>query len=146
DTQTHTLLDDATAIQPSQETLSLDRAAIKNLSGRYDTILSAFINQDLLVEHPDEVALLSEVDQTRQADQQQTLALGAQHSWRLYLATQNQIVLDVASGNVSEAESLLRSQAEPTNADALSALDSLIQQNRLLSSSVRAAASLEEQS
>src|SRR5947199_10421927 len=38
DTQTHTLLDDATAIQPSQETLSLDRAAIKNLSGRYDTI------------------------------------------------------------------------------------------------------------
>jgi len=146
DTETHTLLDDATAIQPSQETLSLDRAAIQNLSGRYDTILSDFINQDLLVKHPDEVALLLEVDQTRQADQQQTLALGAQRSWRLYLATQNQIVLDVASGNVSEAEPLLRSQDEPTNADAFSALDSLIQQNQLLSSSIRAAASLEEQS
>jgi len=145
DTETHTLLDDATAVQPSQETLSLDRAAIQNLSGRYDTTLSDFINQDLLVKHPDEVALLSEVGQAGQADQQQTLAAGAQRSWRLYLATQNQIVLDVASGNVSEAQPLLRSQAEPTNADALSALTSLIQQNQFLASSVRAAASLEEQ-
>src|SRR5437879_244057 len=34
DTETHTLLDDADVIPPSQDTLSLDRAAIQNLSGR----------------------------------------------------------------------------------------------------------------
>ena len=146
DTETHTLLDDANVIPPSQDTLSLDRAAIQNLSGRYDTILSNFINQDLLVKHPDEVALLSEVDQSGQADQQQTLAAGTQRSWRLYLATQNQIILDVVNGDISGAKSLLRSQAEPTNADAFSALSSLIQQNQFLSSSIRAAASAEEQS
>lgn len=145
DTETHTLLDDATAPAPSQDTLNLDRAAIQNLSGRYDTILSDFINQDLLVKHPDEVALLSEVGQGGQADQQRTLAAGAQRSWLLYLATQNQIILDITSGNVSEAQPLLRAQAEPTNADALSALESLIQQNQILSSSVGAAASSEEQ-
>lgn len=144
DTETHTLLDDATAPDPSQDTLNLDRAAIQNLSGRYDTILSDFINQDLLVKHPDEVALLSEVGQGGQADQQRTLAAGAQRSWLLYLATQNQIILDITSGNVSEAQPLLRAQAEPTNADALSALESLIQQNQILSSSVGAAASSEE--
>jgi methyl-accepting chemotaxis protein len=145
DTETHTLIDDATVPEPSQDTLSLDRAAIQNLSGRYDTILSNFINQDLLVKHPDEVALLSEIGQERQADQQRTLAAGAQRSWLLYLATQNQIILDITSGNISEAQPLLRAQAEPTNADALSALESLIQQNQILSSSVGTAARSEEQ-
>lgn len=145
DTETHTLIDDATVPEPSQDTLSLDRAAIQNLSGRYDTILSNFINQDLLVKHPDEVALLSEIGQERQADQQRTLAAGAQRSWLLYLATQNQIILDITSGNISEAQPLLRAQAEPTNADALSALESLIQQNQILSSSVGIAARSEEQ-
>ena len=49
------------------------------------------------------------------------------------------------AGNLSEAQTLLRFQAEPTNADALSALRTLIQFEGHLAVSVSEAASIEEQ-
>nr|BBH93809.1 hypothetical protein KTA_20080 [Thermogemmatispora argillosa] len=143
-TEVHNLLASASAPAPSQETIAQERQAITGLATRYDTILSTYVAQDLLARHPDEMALLAEAGQSGQQGQQQTLLASALRTWHLYRAAQDQILQDVARGNLSEAQNLLRFQAEPTNADALSALRALIQLNQRLAAAVQQAAAVEE--
>ncbi|MBX5456112.1 MAG: HAMP domain-containing protein, partial [Thermogemmatispora sp.] len=144
-TEVHNLLSAASAPAPSQETIAQDRQAIAGLATRYDNILATYVAQDLLNNHPDEMALLAEAGQSGQQGQQQTLLASALRTWHLYRAAQDQVLQDIAQGNLSDAQNLLRFQAEPTNADALSALRALIQLNQRLAASVQQAAAVEEQ-
>lgn len=145
-TETHTLLDDASVPQPSVETLNLDRNAIQSLTTRYNDILNAYIGQDLVSKHADDMALLAEGGNAGQADQQVTLAGSALRSWQVYHAAQNLIVLDMSQGNLAQVQRFMRVQVEPTNADALSALRALIQFDQRLAASVQDAAAAEVQS
>jgi methyl-accepting chemotaxis protein len=144
-TAVHTHLDTADATAPSQESLSQQRKAIQDLGGRYDSILQEYVKNDLLVHHPDQLALLIEAGNTGQENQQQTLVGSALRTWNVYRIAQSQILQDVQAGNLANAQKLTRFQAEPTCADAISALRALIQLNQRLANSVHEAASVEEQ-
>jgi HAMP domain-containing protein len=144
-TEVHTYLDTAGTTAPSQETLTQQRNAIQDLAGRYDTILHTYVTQDLLSQNPDQVVLLAEAGNAGQVSQQQTLVGSALRTWSVYRAAQNQILQDIATKDLQSAQTLARSQAEPTNADAISAVRALIQLNQRLATSVREAASVEEQ-
>lgn len=144
-TEVHTYLDTAGTTAPSQETLTQQRNAIQDLAGRYDTILHTYVTQDLLSQNPDQVALLDEAGNSGQVSQQQTLVGSALRTWSVYRAAQNQILQDTAAKDLQSAQTLARSQAEPTSADAISAVRALIQLNQRLATSVRVAASVEEQ-
>ncbi|WP_052890926.1 HAMP domain-containing protein [Thermogemmatispora carboxidivorans] len=143
-TEVHNLMASASAPAPSHETITQERQAITGLATRYDTILSTYVAQDLLINHPDEMGLLAEAGQSGQQGQQQTLLASALRTWHLYRAAQDQVLQDIAQGNLSEAQNLLRFQVEPTNADALSALRALIQLNQRLAAAVQQAAAVEE--
>jgi methyl-accepting chemotaxis protein len=144
-TAVHTHLDTADTTIPSQESLSQQRKAIQDLDGRYDSILQEYVKNDLLVRHPDQLALLTEAGNTGQENQQQTLVGSALRTWNVYRIAQSQILQDVQAGNLANAQKLTRVQAEPTSADAISALRALIQLNQRLANSVHDAASVEEQ-
>ncbi|GHO92518.1 hypothetical protein KSF_025660 [Reticulibacter mediterranei] len=144
-TAVHTHLDTADTTAPSQESLDQQHKAIQDLDGRYDIILQEYVKNDLLVRHPDQLALLTEAGNTGQENQQQTLVGSALRTWNVYRIAQNQVLQDVQSGNLANAQKLTRVQAEPTCADAISALRALIQLNQRLANSVHDAASVEEQ-
>jgi HAMP domain-containing protein len=144
-TEIHTLLSSAEATAPSQETINQERQAVQGLATRYDSILSSYLATDLLTNHPDEAALLAEAGQSGQVEQQETLAASALRTWQLYRASLQQILQDLASGNLNDAQHQLRFQAEPTNADALSALRALIQLDQQLAAAVQQAATVEEE-
>ena len=146
DTEMHLTLDQASLAQPSQETLRNDQTALQKLTARYDTILTNYIAQDLLIRHNDQVALLAEANHQGQVGQQITLAASTLRTWQVYRAAQSQILADVTTGNLAEAQHLEQTQGEPTHADAESAIRALIQFDQRLATSVQDAASVEEQS
>lgn len=143
-TESHTLLTDATAASPSRETLTTDQTALQGLTDRYDGIFGGYLRSNLLNQHQDEVALLQEAGHGLQVSQQLTLVASAQRTWQVYREAQAQIAQDVVTGNLADAQALLRAQVEPTNADAQSALRALIQFNGRVASSVRDGALVEE--
>ena len=144
-TQIGTTVADASVPNPSQETLKQDQGAITNLASRYDAALKGFIAKDLLTQHPEQTVLLSEVGQENLVQQQQTLAGSALRTWSTYQQAIAQIQQLVNDKQLAQAQALLHSQSEPTNADAQSALRSLIQFNGRLASTVHLAAAIEEQ-
>jgi methyl-accepting chemotaxis protein len=144
-TETHALLDTASASNPSQETLNQEQNAVQALTTRYNNTLATYTTSDLLTRHPDQINLLVEAGHTIQVGQQQTFASSALRTWHLYSASQQEILQNVKLGNVDQAKFLERAQGEPTNADARSALSTLIQLDTRLAASVRDAARVEEQ-
>lgn len=145
-TETHVTINDAAISQPSQETLTTDNNAVQGLTTRYDSILTAYISQHMLNKHPDQIALLAEANHEGQADQQVTLAGSVLRTWQVYRAAQDQVLQDIAAGKVQDAQHLEQVQGEPTQADATSALRSLIQFDSRLATSVHDAADVETQS
>jgi HAMP domain-containing protein len=131
--------------QTSQETLASDQHAIRDLSSQYDQILSIYFSSSLVSKHADEIALLQEANHIDQINQQSTLAGSAVRTWQLYRTAQEQILQDIANNHLEEAQTLLHVQGEPTNADAQSALRSLIQFDQRLAKSIREAGSIEQQ-
>jgi methyl-accepting chemotaxis protein len=131
--------------QTSQETLTNDTNAMRDLSNQYNQMLNDYLANSLVEKHPDEVAVLTEANHSDQVAQQRTLAASTLRTWKLYQAAQNQILQYINNHKYDDAEALLRVQAEPTNADAQSALRSLIQLDQRLAQSNRDAASVEEQ-
>ncbi len=144
-TNLHETLGNATGPNPSQETLIVNQNALQDLATRYNAILTNYAQHNLVDQHPDQLALLTEAGHEEQVPQQHTLAGSAVRTWQVYRAAQDQVLQDIIAGNLSEAQTLLRFQAEPTNADALSALRTLIQFEGHLAVSVSEAASIEEQ-
>lgn len=149
-TELHQTLSDATVAQPSQETLNNDQKALQGLTSRYNTVLNNYAMHDLLQQHTDELAILSDAgNSNNQVLQQQTLVGSATRTWQVYRSAQSQILSDILSGtpqSLAEAQTLIQTQGEPTNADAQSAMRTLIQFNGSLAQSIQAAALVEEQS
>lgn len=144
-TETHALLAEAQSSAPSQETMTTDERAITNLTNQYNSILTSYVAHDLVSQHPDQSALLAEANRSLQISQQQTLAGSTLRTWKVYEQSQQQIVQDITTDKLQDAQMLERAQAEPTNADALSAIRSLIQFDERLASSIQEAAQIEEQ-
>lgn len=139
----HQTLDDASAPSPSQETLNADRSALNNLANLYAQTLNSYAQSDLLDQHPDQLALLDEAGDDNLATQQRSLVSSAQRTWQFYQAAQQTILASLSSGDIKGAQLELQQQGEPTNADALSALHSLIQLNDRLASAVDDATNVE---
>ena len=66
-----------------------------------------------------------------------------QRTWQVYIVAQQGILQDITMDNLTGAQQLEQQQGEPTNADALSALHSLIQLNESVASAVDDATSIE---
>src|SRR5215472_14489727 len=146
DSKVHQTLNDATVPNPSQETLAADRKAIQNLTVLYTNTLTKYVQNDLLDQHADEIALLNEGGHSEQPSQQRSLANSAIRTWQLYNnAQQQELDYIFVTGNLQDAQTFEHAQAEPTNADALSALQALIQFDGSLANAVRDAAHVEEQ-
>ncbi len=145
-TKMHDTLNDAAAPVPSRETLATDQLAVTGLAARYDAILAGYQRDDLLSTHPDEVAIVREANHSSQLTQQQSFASSAARTWHVYAAAQTQVLQDIAEGHLAEAQKLERAQAEPTNADAQSALRALIRFDARIASTIHDASAVEQQS
>src|SRR5262249_34383800 len=146
DTALHTLVTDAASPTPSKETLATDQSALQGLITRYDAALGQFEHNDLLDRHPDQLALLAQIGQEGKASQQRVLASSASRTWQVYDEAAVQVVGETTRGSLVQAQLFLRAQAEPTHADAQSALRALIQFNGRIAASVRDATLAEQQS
>jgi methyl-accepting chemotaxis protein len=140
----HDILQTAQGPAPSRETLTNDETALAGLTTRYDTILSDYSSRYVIDQFPDAVALLAEAGHANQLAQQRTLLSSALRTWQVYQNAQNKVIAFIQAGDLNSAATLERAQAEPTNADALSALRSLIQFNSRVASSVNDAAVVEQ--
>jgi methyl-accepting chemotaxis protein len=139
-----TLLD-ASVANPSRETLANDVGAITNLTTLYTQTLNSYAQNDLLNQHPDQMALLNEANEDDLASQQLTLVSSTQRTWQVYEVAQQQILTDISNGDLQDANLLLQGQGQPTNDDAQSALQSLIQLDARLASAVDSATNVEVQ-
>ncbi|GHO43868.1 MCP four helix bundle domain-containing protein [Ktedonospora formicarum] len=144
-TEAGALIEDANAPQPSEETIKQDETALLGLIDRYETTLKTYVSQDLVSNHSSQVALLEEANKGEQVQQQETMAASAQRTWQVYRISLEQIITSVKAGNIAEAQTFSRVQAEPTNGDAISALRALIHLNQKLSDSINIASAVEEQ-
>ncbi|HEX9037807.1 MAG TPA: HAMP domain-containing protein [Ktedonobacterales bacterium] len=145
DTKTHEILDIAASTTPSIETLSADEADAPRLATYYDHFLSDYASHEMLSQQPDKLAILNLVGDTTASARQVALLSSAQRTWRAYQAAQTSVLASVKGGDVAGGASAERLAGEPTNADAQSALRTLLQFNGSLADEVRQAATVEEQ-
>ena len=136
---------DANAPVPSRETLADDQKGVAALETSFNTTLNQYINSELLILHPDQVGLLNEANHPLQAGQQRTLASSVSRTWQVYRQAQDQVLQDIAAGNVVEATALEHKQGEPTYADSQSALRALLQFDQRLAGSVHDFADITQQ-
>lgn len=139
----HQTLDDANAPNPSRETLAGDNKALTNLAALYTQTLNTYVQQDMLNQHPDQMALLNEASAGVLAQQQLNLTVSAQRTWQFYQSSQQDFLKYIGGADVKNAQRVLQQQSEPTMSDALSALHSLIQLNDRLASVVDDATNIE---
>ncbi len=148
DSKLHQTLDDANTPNPSRETLATDSSTLRNLAQLYAQTLDSYVQQDLLDQHADQMALLNEAGDGNLAQQQRTLTSSTQRTWQYYQNAQQEIISDlsiarITPADVRDAQQVLQQQGEPTNSYALSALHSLIQLDDRLASAVDNATSVE---
>ncbi len=143
--ETRNILTVVTSAQPSAETLNQDQQNMKTLMDGYDSILNDYSTHDLLKKHPDQISIIQEAGRTDQPHLQETLAASALRTWQVQHSALQQFLQDISDGHISQAQLLNQVQIEPTNADASSALRSLILFNNKLASSIQKAATVEEQ-
>lgn len=143
--EAHTTLSDASAVPVSQETLTNDEEALQGLTSRYNTILTTYLAQQLVDKHPDELVILREANRVDLVKQQRVLASSTFRTWQFYQSALSQLLKSVTSNNLNSASYIERYQAEPTNADAQSALRSLVSLDARLASSVQVASNVEVQ-
>lgn len=139
----HQMLEDANAPHPSHETLANDQSALANLAKLYTQTLNDYAQNDLFEQHADQLDLLNEAGEGDLAAQQRTLIASAQRTWQVYVTAQQEILQDISTGSLAEAQQFEQQQGEPTNADAQSALHSLIQLNESVASAVDDATGVE---
>jgi methyl-accepting chemotaxis protein len=143
-TKLHDTLTDASAAAPSKETLAADQTAVDGLAARFDAVLVDYQQSDLISLHPERMAIVTEAGRSIQVTQQRTLAQSAVRTWQVYKSAQDKVLQDVATGDLASAQALTRAQAEPTNADAQSALRALIQFDGRLASTIHVASDFEQ--
>lgn len=143
-TKTHEVLDVLSSPSPSNETLTTDEQDLPRLASYYDGVINDYATNDLLSKHASQLTTLQLAGDTNSATKQSALVSSALRTWRAYRDAQQQVLAGVTAGDLTAAQSTERLAAEPTNADAQSALRALIQFNNGLSNVVRLAASVQE--
>ncbi|HEX8982255.1 MAG TPA: HAMP domain-containing protein [Ktedonobacterales bacterium] len=143
-TKTHEILDVLASPAPSNETLTTDEQDLPRLASYYDGVINDYAANDLLSKHANQLATLQLAGDTNSATKQAALVSSALRTWRAYRDAQQQMLAGVTANDLTAAQSTERLAAEPTNADAQSALRALIQFNNGLSNAVRLAASAQE--
>jgi signal transduction histidine kinase len=121
----------------SIETLEENRRAVKDLADRYETILARYRKNHLLYLQPDQVSMLATANQLVLVDRQVGLVGGAVRTWNLYKHVQEGVLNLLPGLDLAKVQRVVRVYAEPTFADALSAIRGLMQFNELLTSTVR---------
>lgn len=144
DFQTNATISDASSPHTSQDQLTTDQQALRGLATRYNTLLRAYVQNDLLSRHADQAALFEQAGHTGQATQQSILASSALRTWNVYRDAQNAILQDIQQSHIQAAQTSERLQGEPTYFDALSALRQLIQFDGRLTTFVQDATALQE--
>jgi methyl-accepting chemotaxis protein len=137
-------LADATAPNPSVETLATDTSALQGLAARYSAILSSYAGNQLFSQHAEDVSLLNEGGHALLLTQQQTLVSSVERTWQVYQSAQTEVIQAVMARNPATAAAMLRAQAEPTNTDAHSAMNALVQFNGRVATAVNDAALVEQ--
>lgn len=143
-TKSHDLLDVETSAAPSVETITTDEQDLPRLADYYDGVINDYANHDLLSNNATELATLQLAGDTTSATRQAALVSSALRTWRAYRDTQNQMLASINGNDINGALTFERLAAEPTNADAQSALRALIQFNNRLAGTVRIAAVAQE--
>lgn len=144
DTKTHEILDIEASSAPSTETLTTDEQDAPRLASFYDGILEDYAAHELLSQQPNKLDILRLAGDTTASARQIAVLSSAQRTWQAYKVAQASVLASVASGDIAGAATQERLAAEPTNADARSALRTLLQFNGSLSNEVRQAANVEE--
>jgi HAMP domain-containing protein len=144
DFKTQATIVDASGPNPPQDLLTTDQQAIQQLATRYETLLRASVQNDLLAQHPDQAALFDQAGHPGQAIQQSLLANSALRTWNVYRDAQHAVLQNIQQGNYQAAQNLERLQGEPTFSDALSALRQLIQFDGRLTAFVQDATAFQE--
>lgn len=142
--KSHEALDELSSPTPSTETLTSDEQDIPLLAQYFDGVITGYATNDLLSRSPDEVATLRLAGDTTSVTRQAALVSSALRTWRAYKDAQGQALASIKAGDVAGAQVVERLAAEPTNADAQSALRALIQFNDSLARTVRQATSVQE--
>lgn len=127
----------------SHETLVEDKAAFQALVNNYSTILEKTIQPDLLDQHTDLSSLFMQAGHGSQIAQQRTLLASTLATWHGYLAMQKQVQTAIDRGNSQAAHMLEYTNADLNYAIALNALQTLIDFNGQLVTSVQDAITLE---
>ncbi|WP_162005027.1 HAMP domain-containing protein [Dictyobacter vulcani] len=145
-TESQAIVDQLQAPQPSIETLKSDKLALKNLIQRYDTLLTGYLNKDVLAKHPEQQSILAITGQDATiTHQQDVLAGSAQRTWLTHKTALVEIMRYFDNNDVAKARYLQQVQVELTNSDASSATRALIQFNGRLTDSIQQAETIESQ-
>jgi methyl-accepting chemotaxis protein len=145
DVETHNILTEESSPAPSTETLTQDENNTKQLASLYNGIISDYKIHDLLSQQPNQLSIVNLAGDTNASSQQNLLVNSALRTWTTYQAAQASFLQSIAAGDITGANNAERLYAEPTNADAQSALRSLIQFNGSLAKDIHTAADMEEQ-
>jgi methyl-accepting chemotaxis protein len=137
---------DASAPSPSSETLTGDQSALQGLEDSINRILSSYAASQLIARDSSEVSILDQAGQPILASEQQTLLASVERAWQVYENAEAEVVQAIQGGDVTGASTLLRAQAQPTNSDAHSAMNALVQFNARVAAAVEGAATVEQRS
>ena len=144
DFKTHSTITDALGANPARDQLTADQQAVQGLATRYETLLVAYVQHQLLTQHPEQASLFEQAGHPGQAAQQSVLASSALRTWKLYRDSQQAVLQQIQQGHYQAAQTLERTQGEPTFFDALSALRQLIQFDGRLTTFLQDATALQE--
>lgn len=125
--------------------LSDDQDVVHGLSKQFNTILVAYLQQDLLQHSPDLAALFTEAGHGAQIEEQRTYSEGAQASWQAYSNISEQVLRLISAGSLTKAQTLLVVQESSAFTDAGRDLQTLIRFNETLLPSLHDAAALQVQ-
>jgi methyl-accepting chemotaxis protein len=144
DVKMHDILTEEASSAPSTETLTQDEQDTPRLAAFYDAILIGYSNQDLLSQQPNQLSIVRMAGDMNASARQIAVLSSAVRTWQAYQTAQTAVLQSITAGDIPNAVAQERLYAEPTNADAQSALRSLLQFNGSLAKDVRLAATIEE--
>jgi diguanylate cyclase (GGDEF)-like protein len=135
------------AAQPHLLTAILtdDETVVRQESTQFNNILSTYLQQDLVGNSTDLVALITEAGHATQIEEQQTYSEEALASWQAYSSISEQMLGLINAGNLAKAQVLLVTQENAAFSDAERDLQTLITFNKMLLPSLHDAAKVEVQ-
>jgi diguanylate cyclase (GGDEF)-like protein/putative nucleotidyltransferase with HDIG domain len=145
DTTMQGTLVDASQPEPASETLREDRNAVHGFATQLNTIFDKDIQQDVLDNNADLQALFTKAGHSSQIGEQRIQLKGMQNTWQAYRTIQEQVLGDIAAGNINGAQTLENSQGELSLTTTLKTLQGLTNFDAQLVTSVHDATTIEVQ-